>query len=93
MAQGFFLVGRTIQIRVGKSFSQKYFGTPQSSIMSHLLFSLMINGVFGDIENGMGIFPFLDDGAIWKRGRNLETAGGQYENRGVVVQVGCKDFS
>lgn len=32
----------------------------------------MINDVFIEIENGMGILLFADDGEIWKRERNLE---------------------
>lgn len=33
----------------------------------------MINYVYSEIESGMGFSPFADDGAIWKRGRNLDS--------------------
>ncbi len=46
-------------------------GTPQGSIVSPLLFSIKINGIVKDIQNLTGIALFADDGAIWKRGRNI----------------------
>lgn len=70
-----FLMGRQIQVRIGKIFSEKFpveYGTPQGSIVSPLLFSLMINDVFNGIKDGMGFSLFADDGAIWKRGKNIE---------------------
>ena len=70
-----FLVGRSIQVKIGKCYSGKFVienGTPQGSIVSPLLISNMINYVFMSLENGMGFSLFADDGAIWKRGRNLE---------------------
>jgi len=70
-----FLQGRLIQVKIGESYSRKYIvenGTPQGSIISPLLFSILINNVYKDIENGMGFSLFADDGAIWKRGRNLK---------------------
>uniref|UniRef100_A0A8C2HUK7 Uncharacterized protein n=1 Tax=Cyprinus carpio TaxID=7962 RepID=A0A8C2HUK7_CYPCA len=69
-----FLLGRAIKVRIGNSYSEKFMienGTPQGSIVSPLLFSIMINDVFEDLENGLGFSLFADDGAIWKRGRNI----------------------
>ena len=43
-------------------------GTPQGSIISPLLFNILINEVFTGIETEMGVSLFADDGAIWKRG-------------------------
>lgn len=57
---GFFLKGRQIQVRIGKSYSERFSvenGTPQGSIVSPLLFSLMIH-VFNDIERGVGCSLF-----------------------------------
>lgn len=47
-------------------------GTPQGSVVSPLLFSLMVDDVFSDIEAGVGCSLFADDGSIWKRGKNIE---------------------
>lgn len=70
-----FLSERTLQVRIGNKHSRKYEienGTPQGSIISPLLFSIMINDVFDEIENGIRRSLFADDGAIWVRGRNLD---------------------
>lgn len=70
-----FLLGRVIQVRIGNKYSGNYEienGTPQGSIISPLLFSLMINEVFNEVENGVGLSLFADDGAMWKRGRNVK---------------------
>lgn len=43
-------------------------GTPQGSIISPLLFSVMINDIFKNVERNIGVALFADDGAMWKRG-------------------------
>ncbi len=53
-----FLSGRAIKVRIGNSYSEKFVienGTPQGSIVSPLLFSIMINDVFEDLDNGLGV--------------------------------------
>lgn len=47
-------------------------GTPQGSVISPLLFTIMINDVFLDVGPGIGKSLFADDGALWKRGRNIK---------------------
>ena len=47
-------------------------GTPQGSVISPLLFLIMINDVFAKVPADIGRSLFADDGALWKRGRNLE---------------------
>ncbi len=68
-----FLFKRTIQVRVGSAFSQIYpveNGTPQGSVSSPILFNLMID-IFTQIDMGIGRSLYADDGALWKRGRNV----------------------
>ncbi len=48
-----FLMDRTIQIRVGKSYSKKYStenGTPHGSVSSPILFNIMMSDVFDKIQ-------------------------------------------
>ncbi len=67
-------IKRTIQVRVGSAFSQIYpveNGTPQGSVSSPILFNLMINDIFTQIDMGIGRSLYADDGALWKRGCNV----------------------
>ena len=47
-------------------------GTPQGSGISLVLFNVMVNDNFKDIGSGFGFSLFADDGAVWKRGRNIK---------------------
>ena len=54
--------------------SNKYMvgnGTPVGSVISPLLFIIMINYVFSKVPEDIGSSLFADDGALWKRGRNV----------------------
>uniref|UniRef100_A0A3Q2PCB4 Reverse transcriptase domain-containing protein n=1 Tax=Fundulus heteroclitus TaxID=8078 RepID=A0A3Q2PCB4_FUNHE len=70
-----FLRDRTIQVKIGHHVSQSSKienGTPQGSVVSPTLFSVMINDIFKDLSISFGRSLFADDGALWKRGRNIE---------------------
>ncbi|KAG5852664.1 hypothetical protein ANANG_G00064980 [Anguilla anguilla] len=70
-----FLMKRTIQVQVGGKSSKIVEignGTPQGSVISPVLFNIMINDIFSNIGRGFGQSLFADDGAIWRRGRNAE---------------------
>lgn len=70
-----FLTARWIAVRIGKELSTKYLvenGTPQGSIVSPVLFSIMINKVFSTVERSISVYLFADDGVMWKKGRNVE---------------------
>jgi len=66
---------RSIQVKIGAELSSEYTvenGTPKESVKSPTLFSIMINDVFVNISTDMGRSLFVDDGALWKRGGNVE---------------------
>ncbi len=42
-------------------------GTPQGSVISPLLFIIMINDVFERVDKSIHRFLFADDGAQWFR--------------------------
>lgn len=70
-----FLSNRTIQVRVENELSDLVSianGTPQGSVISPVLFNVMINDIFSDINVRFGRSLFADDGAIWRRGKNVE---------------------
>ena len=77
-----FLQNRTIQVRVGGAYSETVGidnGTPQGSVISPVLFNLMINDMFEEVGAGFGLSLFADDGAIWKRGRNIKFSTGKIQ--------------
>ena len=70
-----FLQNRMIQVRVGDAYSNGTTidnGTPQGSIMSPVLFNVMVKDIFEDLGSGFGVSLLADDGAVWKRGRNIK---------------------
>ena len=69
-----FLAHRTIQVKVGSALSEKYVienGTAQGSIISPLLFLIMIND-FPDCLQDVESSLFADDSCIFKSGKNLD---------------------
>lgn len=70
-----FLTGRSIQVRVGAELSGVRVlenGTAQGSVISPLLFLLMINDL-PDCLEGVESSLFADDSCIFKSGKNLDT--------------------
>ena len=47
-------------------------GTPQGSVVSPLLFNIMINDIFSNVQPGIGRSLFADDSSLWKRGKNVK---------------------
>lgn len=93
-----FLFGRKIEVRIGADISSQYIvgnGTPQGSVISPLLFTISINDVFSNIPTDIGRALFADDGALWKRGKNIEHIVGKMQRAIDKVTVwgfdwGCK---
>ena len=69
-----FLSDRTIQVRVGTELSdiiQLENGTPQGSVLSPILFLIMMNDL-PETEEGVKLSVFADDCCIWKAGSNTK---------------------
>ncbi len=70
-----FLNNRSIQVKIGKETSRRCLvenGTPQGSVISPLLFNIMINDILANVQPGIGRSLFADDGSQWKRGKNVK---------------------
>ena len=70
-----FLHERSIQVRINTAFSQQVNvenGTPQGSVIRPILFSIMIDDVFDNIDRDIGRSLFADDVALWKMGKNIK---------------------
>ncbi|XP_059831098.1 uncharacterized protein LOC132396952 [Hypanus sabinus] len=70
-----FLKEKTIQVRIGRTSSKSVKidnVTLQGSVISPVFFNVMINNNFEQVGTGFGKSLFADDGAIWKRGRNIK---------------------
>lgn len=84
-----FLFGRKIEVRVGTAYSDMHAvenGTPQGSVCSPVLFNIMINDIFDQIDRSVGRSLYADDGALWVRGRNLKYLEKKMQDAIVVVE-------
>jgi len=88
-----FLSNRTFQVKVGAELSDKFIqqnGTPQGSIISPLLFLIMIN----DIPTGVGgvaMSLFADDSAIYLSHRNIITLENKIQSSVDLIQNWCNE--
>ncbi|MGL5590845.1 MAG: RNA-directed DNA polymerase, partial [Metamycoplasmataceae bacterium] len=70
-----FLTNRSIMVKVGSEMSDMFNinnGVPQGSVISPILFNIMINYMFSDVGSGIQSVLYADDGVIWKRGKNIK---------------------
>ena len=71
-----FLKDRLIKVKVGEFLSQAFIlenGLPQGSVLSCILFSLIINSIFSKAQE-IAKSLFCDDGLFWATGKTLEIA-------------------
>lgn len=64
-----FLTNRSIMVKVGSEFSDIFNinnGIPQGSVVSPVLFNIMINDMFSDVGSGIQLALYANDGVIWK---------------------------
>jgi len=66
---------RSLRVKINGELSAEYItenGTPQESIVSPIFFAIMIDQIFKNVQGHDGVALFADDGAMWKKGRNLD---------------------
>ena len=92
-----FLTGRTIKVKVGGELSdpQKLDnGTPQGSVISPLLFLIMINDIptVNNAQSQTSIYA--DDGSLWRAGSNLKQVNKELQKQldDVVAWCDCWGF-
>ena len=70
-----FLTDRRFKVKVGSEMSEEFNivnGIPQGSVISPVLFNVMINDIFMNVDRRIGSALYADDGAVWVRGRNTK---------------------
>ena len=86
-----FLSDRTFQVKVGAELSDKFVqqnGTPQGSIISPLLFLIMINDIPTGVD-GVEMSLFADDSAIYLGHRNIKTLENKIQLSINLIQNWC----
>jgi len=88
-----FLSNRTFQVKVGAEFSDKLIqqnGTPQGSVLSALLFLIMINDIPTGVD-GVEMSLFADDSAIYLGHRNIKTLENKIQSSINLIQNWCNE--
>lgn len=79
-----FLTDRQIKVRIGNTTSETYKlqnGVPQGSVISPILFILLMNDFPSLSDDNIETSLFADDSAIWKSGKNLQYIKSQLQKR------------
>jgi len=78
-----FMLHRRIQVLVEDKYSEVFEidnGIPQGSVLSPILFSLMINDIFEDIPPGINYSIYADDVALWCKHESQEQSHNLLQN-------------
>jgi len=89
-----FLSDRTFQVKVGNCLSETLKlenGTPQGSVISPILFLIMIND-FPETSNNVKNAIFADDSSIWKSGRDLSKIASALQIELNKIQEWCDQW-
>lgn len=90
-----FLKDRKIRVRIGGILSDTISiinGTPQGSVISPLLFLIMINDFPTTFDPSLKTSLFADDSAIWKTGRNLQQINSKLQEALNDITHWCKKW-
>jgi hypothetical protein len=88
-----FLSDRTFQVKVGAELSDRFKqqnGTPQGSIISPLLFLIMINDIPTGVDN-VNMSLFADDSAICTGHRNIKILENKIQLSVTLIQNWCNE--
>ena len=89
-----FLSNRTFQVKVGASLSDKFIlenGTPQGSIISPLLFLIMINDIPSGLDNSVEMTLFADDSSIYAGHRIIKQLEIKIQNSLNAIDKWCHE--
>src|SRR5688572_21885651 len=89
-----FLSNRTFQVKVGASLSEKFIlenGTPQGSIISPVLFLIMINDIPSGLDNGVEMTLFADDSSIYAGHRIIKQLEIKIQNSLNAIDKWCHE--
>lgn len=65
--------------------------TPHGSVISPVLFNIMINGIFMNLDRRIASALYADDGAVWIRGRESSSAPDKLKE--AIVRVNKWSFN